>query len=70
MSKTEVSYVCPQCSRPTSEARITQDYTPTKADLRLRPSVQDDAQKQQLHCSCGHVYTWFSAREVTFRDHT
>jgi DNA-directed RNA polymerase subunit RPC12/RpoP len=71
MSKTEVSYTCPHCSRSTSEARITNDdYTPTKTDRELRPSVQGDAQKQRLHCPCGHVYTWFSAQETTFRDFT
>lgn len=69
MSKTEITYACPQCSRSTSEARITHDYEPKPGEHKLRPQMLGRGD-ERLHCPCGHVYTWFSAQEVTFRDHT
>lgn len=70
MTKTDVFYVCPSCQRSTSEAQITRDYTPTANDWKLRPDVTHGRASEQLHCSCGKVYTWFSAMQVTFKDRT
>jgi hypothetical protein len=69
MSQTEITYHCPQCSRDSKLATITKDYQPTPEEYRARPQMLGRGD-QQLHCPCGHVYTWFSAQEVTFRDHT
>ena len=71
MTKTTIFYVCPACGREATElgTAMTHDYTPTADDLRRRPQHKG-VRDQQLHCRCGNVYTWFSAREVTHKDRT
>jgi hypothetical protein len=69
MSKTETYYVCPACARSTDDATVRKDYTPTANDLALRPEMKAKG-NERLTCSCGQVYTWFSAQQVTVRDRT
>jgi hypothetical protein len=71
VSTTEIYYVCPQCGRTSTDPQvtITHDYTPKPGEHQARPDrlgVGD----QHLHCPCSHIYTWFSARQVTVRDRT
>lgn len=71
MTKTTIYFVCPHCGREATDpgTTITHDYMPTADDLRRRPQL-NDVSTHQLHCRCGNIYTWFSAREVTHKDRT
>lgn len=69
MSTTEIYYICPACGQDAAKATVTKDYVPTENDLRLRPEMKAKGD-ERLTCTCGQVYTWFSAQQVTFRDRT